>query len=610
MPATPPEATTGATEAAIRADPLLGDAQKEALLAVYGSYVAEARRRDGADEASGTAGRCRPTPPSSRRSPARPARARRLRGAATTTHCPPARAGTPAAAIVLLGNAGGELWPAFSAGRRDEPHPLDEWARRTVGARSPRASTRRAVYPSDRPWHPFQQWAMRAEPVAPSPIGLLIHPDYGLWHAYRAALLLDEAPADLPPRVDRPVPCATCVGRPCLHACPVGAHSAAGFDVAACERHLRSDVAPHCMEVGCRSRDGCPVGRDSRSPDEQVAFHQRAFLSRGDEARATLGPSLGFPPCSRRALHGILRSTRGGPRNDLPRASPPPSLSSSPWRQLRTAAEKPVASARDARIIGGTAAPAGTWPFIASLRYSSNNEQFCGGSVITPTAILTAAHCVTDGAACTRRRRSYVVTGQTSLSATSGQRIRVARIIVHPTWTRPPGPATLRSSCWRRPPRPDHRHRQYDERGECPRRRGLGVDGGLGLAVALQSNNNDDAATWPDALQNAAPAHLHRRRLQRLLPEHDLLELAALRRPRGRDLLQRRSGGPHVVQTANGQWVYIGITSSTVLNQGWSCTYKYSGVTRTAPLFASMVAALRATPPRVLLSPATSSPPS
>jgi transcriptional regulator with XRE-family HTH domain len=34
------------TVAAIRADPLLSDGQKEALLAVYASYVAEARRRD------------------------------------------------------------------------------------------------------------------------------------------------------------------------------------------------------------------------------------------------------------------------------------------------------------------------------------------------------------------------------------------------------------------------------------------------------------------------------------------------------------------------------------------------------------------------------------
>ncbi len=44
------EPTSGATETAIRADPLLSDAQKEALLAVYGSYVAEARRREGAAE--------------------------------------------------------------------------------------------------------------------------------------------------------------------------------------------------------------------------------------------------------------------------------------------------------------------------------------------------------------------------------------------------------------------------------------------------------------------------------------------------------------------------------------------------------------------------------
>lgn len=37
------------TEAAIRADPLLSDGQKEALLAVYASYVAEARGREGDD---------------------------------------------------------------------------------------------------------------------------------------------------------------------------------------------------------------------------------------------------------------------------------------------------------------------------------------------------------------------------------------------------------------------------------------------------------------------------------------------------------------------------------------------------------------------------------
>ena len=44
------EPPVGATESAIRADPLLSDAQRAALLAVYGSYVAEGRRRESTDE--------------------------------------------------------------------------------------------------------------------------------------------------------------------------------------------------------------------------------------------------------------------------------------------------------------------------------------------------------------------------------------------------------------------------------------------------------------------------------------------------------------------------------------------------------------------------------
>src|SRR3954454_3163001 len=121
---------------------------------------------------------------------------------------PAGPSGAPARAVVLVGNAGGELWPHFQAGRRDEPHPLDCWTRRTVEPRAAALGVR-PLYPNDRPYQPFQRWAMRAEPVAPSPIGLLTHPDHGLWHAYRAALPLDRSPAALPLRQERPSPCAT-----------------------------------------------------------------------------------------------------------------------------------------------------------------------------------------------------------------------------------------------------------------------------------------------------------------------------------------------------------------------------------------------------------------
>jgi ferredoxin len=60
--------------------------------------------------------------------------------------------------------------------------------------------------------------------VFPSPIGLLVHPRWGLWHAWRGALAF-PAPIDLPPLLQAPNPCTLCP-RPCLtggrQACPVG----------------------------------------------------------------------------------------------------------------------------------------------------------------------------------------------------------------------------------------------------------------------------------------------------------------------------------------------------------------------------------------------------
>jgi hypothetical protein len=180
--------------------------------------------------------------------------------------------------LVLIGNAGGPLYQAFfAAGAITGRDPLDEWTRGIV---LPIAGDfgARAAFPSDGPpWLPFQRWAMRAEGVRPSPLGVLIHPDYGLWHAYRAALVFDQT-LDLPAAPVRAHPCDSCVAKPCLTTCPVGAVTAAGYAVDNCARHVASRAGKACRSTGCLARRACPVGAGQVYPDPAMAFHMAAFL--------------------------------------------------------------------------------------------------------------------------------------------------------------------------------------------------------------------------------------------------------------------------------------------------------------------------------------------
>ncbi len=191
---------------------------------------------------------------------------------------PPLPGGEAAQTVLLLGMVGHGAWQAFirSPERRRAHHPFDAWTRRVVSELAPRLGAA-PLFPFDGPpYWPFQRWAMRAEPVAPSPLGILIHPDYGLWHAYRAALLFREAIA-LPPREERARPCDRCADRPCLSACPVDAFTGSSYRVDRCAAHIGAPEGAMCMEEGCRARDACPVGRAYRYPPEQVRFHMKAF---------------------------------------------------------------------------------------------------------------------------------------------------------------------------------------------------------------------------------------------------------------------------------------------------------------------------------------------
>ncbi|RWM80439.1 MAG: hypothetical protein EOR81_09285 [Mesorhizobium sp.] len=191
---------------------------------------------------------------------------------------PSGLSGAAARSVLLVGQAGAAPWSPFLRWKEGQSrpiaNPLDTWSRDVIGAVAEKFGAR-AVSPSDRPYLPFQQWAMRAEGLKQSPHGILMHPQYGLWHAYRGALLLEDAIELSEPR-DVVHLCDTCLEKPCLKSCPVDAYSADGFAHETCLAHVRGQKGAPCRTGGCFDRNACPYGA-YRYPPQVQAFHMAAF---------------------------------------------------------------------------------------------------------------------------------------------------------------------------------------------------------------------------------------------------------------------------------------------------------------------------------------------
>ncbi|WP_288192465.1 4Fe-4S dicluster domain-containing protein [uncultured Phyllobacterium sp.] len=188
--------------------------------------------------------------------------------------------GAAARSVVLVGHFGSTIWPHFTRWRQlhsDQPNPLDAWSKAVLTHVAVELDGQ-AVFPSDRPYLPFQQWAKRAEGLSASPLGLLIHPEYGLWQAFRGALLFDRA-MGFPAVPLNNHPCDTCIEKPCLHACPVDAFDGVGFTVGRCRSHLAVPEGALCMDGGCLARLACPVGREHAYTADQQRFHMAAFAA-------------------------------------------------------------------------------------------------------------------------------------------------------------------------------------------------------------------------------------------------------------------------------------------------------------------------------------------
>ncbi len=86
-------------------------------------------------------------------------------------------------------------------------------------------------------------------------------------------------------------------------------------------------------------------------------------------------------------------------------------------------------------IVGGTPVDDGQYPFMAALYDSSRgqpspNTHFCGGTLIDPDSVLTAAHCLDD----VDPSDTGVTVGRTVLTSNQGHVRGASRFYVHPEY--------------------------------------------------------------------------------------------------------------------------------------------------------------------------------
>lgn len=192
----------------------------------------------------------------------------------------PAEAGTPDGdqSLVMVGNGGNSFWHALP----DEyggPDPIDRFTASVVSNTINEHFGNcewHLLYPGTSPIT-LQQLGALAGWHNPSPLGLGINADFGLWYAYRAVITIDQRFEQPAQPVQPSSPCTTCIQKPCISQCPGKALSELDNPImAACSNH-RLKAESTCAQT-CLARLACPVASEHRYDATQLRYHYQLSL--------------------------------------------------------------------------------------------------------------------------------------------------------------------------------------------------------------------------------------------------------------------------------------------------------------------------------------------
>lgn len=196
--------------------------------------------------------------------------------------------------LLLFGNAGPGFWHAAHQYLGDHPipieeHPLDQYASMVARQFMQREVGENVAYQILYPGAftvNLQSLGQLLGWHTSSPLMIGIHPEYGLWSAYRVLMLantdfassLPESrhKAQLTDRIRTKSPCESCQTRDCVQVCPAQAMNEDGFDIERCLGY-RKQINSRCQNT-CVARLACPVGSEYRYSAEQIHYHYSQSL--------------------------------------------------------------------------------------------------------------------------------------------------------------------------------------------------------------------------------------------------------------------------------------------------------------------------------------------